>query len=126
MDDGSVRGPKVPGDENVLRSLTKPYWLKPSGDRPTSPAFDKEVFSVDRSSLTTPEEAAARFRDVSHVAEFKVSTADDLGYSTHEELDPDSPENLAHAHVYFEREKGRKAAAKKLALACRLITVDKS
>jgi hypothetical protein len=129
MDDGSQRGPKVPGHEQVLRSLTKPHYLKPSGDRPTSTAFDEDVFSVDRASLTTPAEAASRFRNVTHVAEFNVATAEALGFSTHEELDPDFPDNQAHAHVYFsmmEGGMGRKRAAKRLAVACTLVAVETS
>lgn len=126
MANGSQRGPKVPAAEQVLRSLTKPHYLKPGGDRPTSTAFDENVFSVDRAALTNPKQAASRFRNVTHVAEFNVGVAEGLGFSTHDERDPGFPDNLAHAHVYFsklENGLGRKSAAKRLALACKLHAV---
>lgn len=124
MADDSDRGPLVPNAEDVYRILTHPNWVKRDLGIPSTAAFSFPKFSVDRAAMTTPERSAARFDDVTHVAEFNVGEAAKLGLSTHAEVDVDYPENDAHAHVYHSAgNSGRKRAAKELVAACRLIAI---
>jgi hypothetical protein len=93
-------------------------------NRPSSAAFDDEVFSVDVKSRTTPQQTASRFRNVIRLAEFNCGQARAIGFETRDELDPLQPDNLAHAHVYFlSSPRQRKKQARKLAQMCREVAL---
>lgn len=123
MREESQRGPLLADEETVYRALLYPSWFSEKDQRVSSAAFDDPVFSVDRASKCTPHESAARFRNVNRVAEFQCGPARSIGFEVRDELDPDHPENLAHAHVYFLeydclKTKYRKAKARRLAELC--------
>lgn len=114
-------GRLVDDSEYVYRAILYPGWW--ADGRPSSAAFDDDVFSVDRKILTTPKETIARFSMVLRLVEFNCGQAKAIGFETRAEPDPDKPDNKAHAHVYFlEYNKlsisGRKKKARKLAGLC--------
>jgi hypothetical protein len=119
MSEGNAHGPPVADEEDVYRAILYPWWWVESENRPSSAAFDYDVFSVDRKSLTTPGKTAARFREISRLVEFNCGKAREIGFDTRDEVDPRNPENLAHARVYFMSKGGRKGRAKRLAVLCR-------
>jgi hypothetical protein len=121
-----VPGPLVDDAESVYRAILYPGWW--ADGRPSSAAFDEEVFSVDRKILTTPEETIARFKMVLRLVEFACGEAKAIGFETRAELDPRRPENKAHANVhclgYHELGgSGRKKKARKLAGLCREVEI---
>ncbi len=116
-------GPLVADTEDVYRAILYPHWWVEEKSRPSSAAFDEEVFSVDVKSRTTPQQTAGRFQNVTRLAQFNCGQARALGFETRDELDPDQPSNLAHAHVYFleyhtTNPSQRKKKARKLAELC--------
>ena len=116
------RGPAVEDSEGAYRAILYPMHWATEQDRPSSAAFDEDVFSVDLKSRTTPGETAARFRMVINLVEFSCGDARSLGFDTRDERDDIAPDNAAHAHVYFVLDKKqRKKQAKKLALACKKV-----
>lgn len=127
MPDETTRGPLLADTEDVYRALFAGWW--PDGmTRPSSAAFDFEVFSVDVKSKTTPQQTAGRFNNVTRLAEFNCGAGKAVGFDSHDELDPAQPENLAHAHVYMRdyhatNPSQRKKKARKLAEICKLVAV---
>jgi hypothetical protein len=115
-------GPPVPDAEDAYRAILTPsHWVAES-NRPSSAAFDDEVFSVDLKSRTTPRETASRVRMALNLVEFNCGEARALGFDTRDERDEIAPENQAHAHVYCTLGKSqRKKQARKLALACKIV-----
>lgn len=123
MPDGAEPGSLIADTEDVYRAILSPEWWPDGMVRPSSAAFDEAVFSVDVKSRTTPQATAARFRNVTRIAEFNCGQAKGIGFETRDELDPNQPENLAHAHVYFLgydtfSRNERKKKARKLAELC--------
>ncbi|MCO6458296.1 MAG: hypothetical protein J5I93_23565 [Pirellulaceae bacterium] len=107
-------GPKLDAKEDLLRpALIPEQWLE-AEQRPFSALFKDSVFSVDVASRTTPALTAARFREVIAMIVFNCGIAIDLGFDPRDELDPEVPDNLAHAHVYNPKN-GQKARARELA-----------
>lgn len=128
MSDEQALGPIVPDAENALRAITYKHWWAESLNRPSSAAFNEDVFSVDIESRTTPQATASRFRDVTLLAKFNCGFARKLEFDTREEKDEFFPDNEAHAHVYFGIEKSygnekRKRHAKKLATECETVRI---
>lgn len=115
-------GPQVADDEDVYRAILTPMQWSAAQNRPSSAAFDDEVFSVDIVSRTTIAEMRARFREVFHIVRFNCGDARTIDFDTRDEPDPDFPENVAHAHVYslHATSSNRKKKARKLAEMCRL------
>jgi len=111
-------GPPVEDSEDAYRAILYPMHWAEGQNRPPSAAFDDEVFSVDLKSRTTPRRTAARFRITLHLVEFNCGEAKNLGFETRDELDPEQPENEAHAHVYYRGTAKRKTQARKLAGFC--------
>jgi hypothetical protein len=111
-------GPLVDDSEDVYRAILYPLQWADAQNRPSSAAFDDEVFLVDRKSKTTPEKTAARFRMTLHLVEFNCGEAKGIGFETRDELDPEQPDNDAHAHVYYRGSLKRKTQARKLAERC--------
>jgi hypothetical protein len=101
MADGTEPGSLVADTEDVYRAILYPRWWPDGMNRPSSAAFDDPSFSVDVKSRTTPRQTAARFRNVTRIAEFNCGQARGIGFETRDELDPAQPDHLAHAHVYF-------------------------
>lgn len=117
------RGPQVPADEDAYRAILYPQWWCEAEDRPSSAAFDSPVFSVDVASRTTPQQTAARFKQVMRLVMFNCGSARELGFDTCSEADPYFPQNEAHAHVYFDAyhnhgRKGRKRLIRRLIDRC--------
>ncbi len=128
MSSGSQPGPLVADTEDVYRALLYPSWWVEEERRPSSAAFDEAIFSVDVKSRTTPQQTAARFKDVTHLAEFNCGRARTIGFETRDELDPNQPDNLAHAHVYFlgysdTNSNQRKKKARKLVEICKVVNI---
>ena len=117
-------GPLVDDSDNVYRAILYPLQWAESQNRPSSAAFDDEVFSVDRKSKTTPEKTFSRFRLTLHLVEFNCGQARGLGFETRDELDRDQPDNDAHAHVYYRGTVKRKAQARKLAGLCVIVPLE--
>jgi hypothetical protein len=116
-------GPLVADIENVYRAILYPLQWAEAQNRPSSAAFDDEVFSVDRASQSTPQQTAGRFRMTLHLVEFNCGEAKELGFETRDELDPEQPDNPAHAHVYYRAALKRKTQARKLAGLCVIVPV---
>ena len=128
MADGTEPGSLVADTEDVYRAILYPHWWPDGMNRPSSAAFDDPIFSVDVKSRTTPRQTAARFRNVTRIAEFNCGQGTRIGFETRDELDPAQPDNLAHAHLYFLgydtfNEKQRKKKARQLAEICKEIIV---
>jgi hypothetical protein len=116
-------GSLVDDSEDVYRAILYPLQWAEAQNRPSSAAFDDEVFSVDRKSKTTPEKTASRFRMTLHLVEFNCGEARGLGFETRDELDPEQPDNDAHAHVYYRGTLKRKTQARKLAERCVIVPI---
>jgi hypothetical protein len=131
MPNGTEPGSLIDDTEDVYRAILSPDWWPDGMNRPSSAAFDDPVFSVDVKSRTTPRETAARFRNVTRIAEFNCGRARGIGFETRDELDPNQPDNLAHAHVYFLgydafSNKERKKKARRLAEICIEVAIPAS
>ncbi|MBV8313584.1 MAG: hypothetical protein JOZ53_01360 [Planctomycetaceae bacterium] len=128
MSDGTALGPLLNDAENVYRAILYPHWWVEEEGRPSSAAFDEEIFSVDVKSRTTPGETAARFRNVNRLVEFNCGQARAIGFETRDEPDQNQPDNIAHAHVYFLNystlvKNQRKKKARRLANLCQEVTI---
>lgn len=116
-------GPLVDDAEDAYRAILYPWQWVEHLDRPSSAAFDEEVFSVDIVSRTTPEQTRNRFHFVLELVVFNCGDARNIGFETRDELDPQHPDNTAHAHIYFLGYRDlsteqRKAKARELADLC--------
>jgi hypothetical protein len=128
----SQHGPIVADHEYALRAvLCAAHWF-PDEDRPSSALFNNDYFSVDLRSKTTIEESVSRMtangKKVLGMVDFNCGGAREIGFVTRDELDPQQPDNLAHAHTYntkFEElgDKARKKHAKKLVEICTRVIV---
>ena len=90
-------------------------------NRPSSALFHNPDFSTDMVSIAqTPQYTLARFNENCGVALFSYIIAKELGFIARQEIDPEFPENKAHANVYHDQgsDKSRKKRAQKLAQAC--------
>jgi hypothetical protein len=119
-------GPPLPDTEDVYRAILYPMHWNSERNIPSSAAFSDQVFSVDVASRTTPALTRARFKIVLQLAIFNVGVAREIGYDSRDELDPNVPDNQAHAHVYFMdfdnlSSKKRKTIARQLSEKCRVI-----
>lgn len=123
MSEAGPHGPQVDAGEDLFRAITVPDWWDFSVDPPRVRSFAFKVdapFSVNRASLMTLEHAVNHMRDVLHspdggIVQFNCGKAREVGFDAREELDPNDPENFAHANVYYEGSKKRKREAKRLA-----------
>lgn len=109
--------------EDAYRAILYPWQWVEHLNRPSSAAFDEEVFSVDLASRTTPKQTRSRFQSVIELVAFHCGAARSIGFETRDELDPLRPDNPAHAHVYLVgycdlSAKQRKAKARRLADLC--------
>src|SRR5690242_16114036 len=57
-------GPSVDDSEDAYRAILYPWQWVANLNRPSSAAFDEEVFSVDLSSRSTPGQTRNRFQFV--------------------------------------------------------------
>jgi hypothetical protein len=118
------RGPAVPDHEDLFRGIPTEAWWVPEEKRPSSAAFRVDSpFSVDIVSLAgSPESTLAHLPPGSGLVQFNSGNARLVGFDARQELDPDYPENLAHAHVYTALTgNGRKKAAQKLVGLCTVV-----
>jgi hypothetical protein len=112
MSEKQIRSEPVAPQEDLYRVIS-PEWFKER--RISSVAFDWPFFSVDVGSLTTPERTLSRFRLESGLVSFSCGEATEIGFRALHEVDPDAPENDAHAHVYSDGKRTeRKRRSQKL------------
>jgi hypothetical protein len=119
MTDGvpDPHGPAVAAAEDLYRGILFTDQWVPNKNRPSSAAFDREIFSVDVVSLTgSPQETLGRFKPGTGLVKFNCGVARSLDFHTHLEPDELFPDNRAHAHVYhFAVPSARKRLARALA-----------
>jgi hypothetical protein len=101
MSEKQLRCEPVAPQENLYRAISPEWWVI-KGKRISSVAFDWPFFSVDVASLTTPERTLSRFRLGSGLVSFNCGEATEIGFRALHEVDPDYPNNDAHAHVYSD------------------------
>jgi hypothetical protein len=107
MTEKQLRREPVAPQEDLYRVIS-PEWFKER--RISSVAFDWPFFSVDVASLTTVERTLSRFRLESGLVSFNCGEATEIGFRALHEVDPDYPNNDAHAHVYSD---GRRSERKR-------------
>jgi len=118
------RGPAVPDHEDLYRGITTADWWVSEENRPSSAAFRVDPpFSVDIVSLAgSPEFTLAHLPPGAGLVQFNSGKARSLGFDARHELDPEHPENPAHAHVYTAlMGNSRKKAAQKLVALCMVV-----
>ncbi len=114
-------GPPVDDGEELYRCIAHPHWWDEQERRITSAAFKFPCFSVDIASLAeSPHATLARFRPGTGLVAFSCRVARELGCDIRLEMDPNCPDNVAHAHVYLPAER-RKAVARRLVDACTVV-----
>ncbi|MGO9108002.1 MAG: hypothetical protein ACLP9L_02105 [Thermoguttaceae bacterium] len=132
MPDADSQGPQVDASESLLRTLDVPDWWDLSVDPPRARSFAFKVnspFSVNLASMIGLEGAVRHMNEVLHcldggVVSFNCGQARTVGFEARHELDPQHPENKAHANVYYcGSSSRRKRDAKALADMC--VTVHK-
>ena len=113
---GSPRS-EVDPQEDLYRCLTTMDWWVAEEKRPSSAAFKQPVFSTDVASLAgSPQYTLGRFPDGCGLVLFNYGDAKTLGFIARLEIDPEHPENKAHANVYNPNASSkRKTMAQKLA-----------
>jgi hypothetical protein len=126
MCDPVTRGPSVDSAADLHRFITTPdWWVKNvQPPRPSSAAFDAPRFSVNIAPLINFEESTRQLHEDLHcphggIVAFNCGIARGLGFDSRQELDENAPNNLAHAHVYYDgTSSSRKKNARKLAAIC--------
>ncbi len=122
-----VRGPQVSEEEDLYRAIIHPPWWK--NGKLSSAAFSYKKYSVDVSSLTTPENTLQRFKDKTPgagLAALNCGIARNHRFDARLETDPNCPDNKAHAIVYYVgSENKRKTNAKKLMAHCHVLVSPK-
>lgn len=119
-------GPQVPDVEDAYRAISHPsHWVEAQG-RPSSAIFGYPVTSVDRASLSTPAETAARFSGVTRVLQFNCGHARGNGFDTCHE-----PENgnESHCNAYYLRQTTvgaahRKKDVQRLLSGCSVVVIE--
>jgi hypothetical protein len=113
----NVPGQEVDIGENLYRCITTMDWWVPEENRPSSAAFKQPNFSTDVVSIAgSPEYTLRRFPQGCGLVSFNYGDAKVIGYSARLEVDPDFPDNRAHANVYNgSGSSKRKTMAQKLA-----------
>ena len=110
-----TRGPLVPDAEDVYRVINVPDWWVSKEHRPSSAAFQSDYFSVNVVSRSTVQHCFFYVPEARGLVQFNVGQARAIGCPTHDEMDPDFPDNVAHAHVYVDEVNSqRKKKAQKL------------
>jgi hypothetical protein len=118
-------GPRVKDEEDVYRAILNTLQWATQENRPSSTAFDDTVFSVEIKSRTSPEATASRKNTVMNIVEFNCGYARTLEFDTRDERDDIAPDNLAHAHVYYQSDLNqRKKRARALAKSCKTVPYD--
>jgi hypothetical protein len=117
MSPPATPGPEVAVTEDLYRCITTPDWWVPEKNRPSSAALKQPDFSTDRVSIAkTPDYTLRRFPPGCGLIQFNYGDAKEIGFIAREEIDPQHPDNLAHANVYNNVQSGnkRKTMAQKL------------
>ncbi len=101
MNPSLTPGPDVDVKEDLYRVITTSAWWVAEEKRPSSAAFKHTTFSTDIASIAgSPETTLARFPVGCGLVVFNCGDAKGLGFLARKEIDPQYPENLAHANVY--------------------------
>ena len=104
---------------------TMSWWVAEEG-RPSSAAFKQPDFSTDVASIAgSPQYTLARFQPGCGLVAFNYGDAKGLGFIARHEIDPQFPDNKAHANLYNPHASSRrKSMAQKLAQEfCRVLVV---
>jgi hypothetical protein len=117
MSNGDPPGPEVDAIEDLQRCITTPAWWVPEEGRPSSAAFKHPDFSTDISSIAgSADYTLRRFPAGCGLVAFNYGDAKALGFLARQELDPEFPDNIAHANVYSSPSASKhKTMAQKLA-----------
>jgi hypothetical protein len=127
MPDANGQGSPVDEGEDLLRALDVPDWWDLSLDTPRARSFAFKVnspFSVNVASIIGLEGAVCHLKEVLHcsdggIVSFNCGHARVVGFDARHELDPQYPDNKAHANVYYRGSSSRrKRDAKALAEMC--------
>lgn len=129
MSDADARGLQVDPAEDLYRAIHTPDWWEADADppRPRSAAFRKREFSANIASIIGLQGAIYHLVNVlknpsGAIVLFNCGFARGLGFDARREVDPDYPENAAHANVYYDGRTGDlKRSAKRLAHECRTV-----
>lgn len=115
-------GPLVAPVEDLYRGITTGDWWVEEENRPSSAAFKQPDFSTDIVSLAgSVDHTLSHLPEGSGVVQFNCGQASSLGYEIRQELDPQQPENHAHANVYNRSgPSGRKKMAQRLVQLCKI------
>ncbi len=118
-------GDPVADHEDLYRCLTHQKWWNEEENRVSSAAYNFPKVSVDVASIAgSPENTLRRFKEGSGLVVFRCEEAKSKGCDVRHERDEITPDNDAHAHVYFPKSSSqRKRAVQHLISAnvCRLI-----
>ena len=117
MPDPSPKEVEIDGGDFLYRAITTADWWVEDENRPSSAAFNSALFSADLESILggNPESTLARQKPGAGLVRFSVAAAKALGFDVRREVDPNFPDNKAHAHVYCNLgNKARRKACRKL------------
>ncbi len=127
MSDADSRGPQVDPREDLYRAVDVPEWWDLSVAPPRVRSFAFKVhspFSVNIASIIGLDGALHHMEDVLHcpdggIVSFNCGDARSIRFDARQELDPQYPDNKAHAHVYYDGTNSRrKRDAKAMAEMC--------
>lgn len=114
---GTSPGPEVDLADNLFRCITTMDWWVSDEGRPSSAAFKQPDFSTDMESVAKcPEYTLRRFPQGCGLVRFNYRTAKEIGFIAYQEVDPQFPDNLAHANVY-----NRSTASRRKRMAQKLV-----
>jgi hypothetical protein len=124
MSTAAARGPEVAATEELYRGITHPSWWVAEEGRISSAAFSFPTFSVDVASIAgSPSHTLGHLPPCSGLVAFNCGQARSLSFDARQEIDPDHPQNLAHAHIYSDLpNKQRKKKAQALVQLCKVVT----
>lgn len=117
MSDAAMPGQEVDVNDDLYRCITTPDWWDSSENRPSSAAFKQPDFSTDVVSLAgSPSYTLSRFPNGCGLVAFNYADAKAIGFTARLEIDPEYPDNHAHANVYnpLNSDNKRKKLARKL------------
>ncbi len=130
MPDEDSRGAQVDPREGLYRALEVPDWWDLAADPPRARSFAFKVnspFSANVASMIGLAGAVRHMEEVLHCSDggivlFNCGQARAVGFDARHELDPQYPENKAHANVYYDGPNSRrKRDAKVLAEMCETV-----
>jgi hypothetical protein len=109
-------GTEVDGADFLYRAITTADWWVEDENRPSTAVFNAREFCADVESLAGDHQATlSRHKPGCGIVRFNAGVARALGFCARKAVDPDFPDNAAHADVTCDLgNKDRRRAAKKL------------